>query len=187
MQQQIVNLLAYTHTGSNPVSPIGLVPMNLRCSYQLILSVTRIMMMQRIRPHHCFILGLIATAIATQPGCLQVQPKPKLALLYNRAAQYHGPMRNPVIVIPGILGSKLVDRQSERIVWGAFGGDSVNPKSDRGSRLMALPMALDRSFNELHDSVEPRGALDRVRINLLGLPISGGDRLRRRSLLLLPI
>jgi len=29
--------------------------------------------------------------------------------VYDKAAQYHLPDRNPIIVIPGILGSKLVD------------------------------------------------------------------------------
>jgi len=110
--------------------------------------------------------------LAATASCVQVQPKPELAVLYNRAAQYDGPMRHPVIVIPGILGSKLVDRQSGRTVWGAFGGNSINPESDQGARLLALPMALDQPLNESRDNVEPRGALDRVRISLLGLPFT---------------
>ena len=31
--------------------------------------------------------------------------------------------RNPVIVIPGILGSRLVEESTGKVVWGAFAGD----------------------------------------------------------------
>lgn len=81
-------------------------------------------------------------------------------------------MRNPVIIIPGILGSKLVDGSSGKVVWGAFGGNSINPETDSGARLLALPMTTGQSLNQLRDGVEPHGALDRVKINLLGLPFT---------------
>jgi hypothetical protein len=95
---------------------------------------------------------------------------PDLGGLYDRAAAVDESQRNPVIVIPGILGSKLRDRDSGAIVWGAFAGAYANPTKPDGARLVALPMRESASLVDLRDDVEPRGVLDRVRVSLLGLP-----------------
>ncbi len=66
---------------------------------------------------------------------------PDLGNLYNELAQREDPDRNPIIVIPGLLGSKLVDQDSGKTVWGAFGLGQVDPNTPQGARLFALPMA----------------------------------------------
>ena len=72
--------------------------------------------------------GVIFLAV----GCTTSLRVPNLDELYGEAATYHDPNRNPVIVIPGILGSKLITKQStERVVWGAFSGGYANPKEAR--------------------------------------------------------
>jgi hypothetical protein len=96
---------------------------------------------------------------------------PDLGGLYNRAAEFDDATRNPVIVIPGVLGSKLVDRESGRVVWGAFAGDYANPSDPDGARLLALPMAQGVPLAALRDRVAPEGVLDSVRISLIGLPL----------------
>src|SRR5262249_38441716 len=102
-------------------------------------------------------------------GCTaQIKP-PDLGGLYSRAAKTQ--RRNPVIVIPGILGSKLVDERTHRVVWGAFSGDYANPQTPDGARLVALPMREGATLAELRDDVRPDGVLDRGRLNLLGLPV----------------
>lgn len=98
-------------------------------------------------------------------------PLPDLGGLYNQAAQAGDETRNPVIVVPGILGSRLRDHETGRIVWGAFLGTYADPRTPDGARLIALPMAEGRALRELRDGVEPAGALDRLRVSLLGLPI----------------
>ncbi|MGH8549522.1 MAG: esterase/lipase family protein [Methylococcales bacterium] len=98
-------------------------------------------------------------------------PVPDLGGLYNRAAEFDDATRNPVIVIPGVLGSKLVDRVSGRTVWGAFEGEYADPETDDGARLIALPMAEGKSLAELRDGVIPDGVLESIRIRLLGVPI----------------
>jgi hypothetical protein len=118
--------------------------------------------------------AIIAGAVATGAvaGCaVGVSPAPDLGGLYNRAAQSGDAARNPVIVVPGIGGSKLMDRDTGRVVWGAFAGTYANPSRPDGARLVALPMAEGRPLHELRDAVEATGALDRVRVRLLGLPI----------------
>ncbi|MCH6579409.1 MAG: hypothetical protein IH802_03490, partial [Nitrospinae bacterium] len=93
---------------------------------------------------------------------------PDLGNLYNELAQREDPHRNPIIVIPGLMGSKLVDQDSGKIVWGAFGLGQVNPNTPKGARLVALPMAPGKKLKELQDNVKPAGALDRVALNFLG-------------------
>lgn len=104
-------------------------------------------------------------------GCAKSIPMPDLGDRYNRTAQYHGPDRNPVIVIPGILGSKLTHPSTGTRVWGAFEGGAADPGTAEGARLIALPMAPGKSLKELTDDVEPDGALDAVRLSLFGLPL----------------
>ena len=96
---------------------------------------------------------------------------PDLGDLYNELAQREDPHRNPIIVIPGLMGSKLVDQDSGKIVWGAFGLGQVNPNTPKGARLVALPMAPGKKLKELQDNVKPAGALDRVVFNFLGIPL----------------
>jgi len=96
---------------------------------------------------------------------------PDLGDLYNDLAQREDPNRNPIIVIPGLLGSKLVDQDSKETVWGAFGLGQVNPNSPEGARLFSLPMAQGKKLSELHDRVKPDGALDRIVFNFLGFPL----------------
>ncbi len=115
--------------------------------------------------------GLLMIAL-TLTACRTSVRQPDLGKLYDRAAQYHGPERNPVIVIPGILGSKLVDRESDRVVWGAFAGSYANPTSPDGARLVAHPMREGTPLCGLKDAVEPRGALDRLKLSIFGLPLN---------------
>jgi hypothetical protein len=117
-------------------------------------------------------LALVVLAAALAAGCAGGPvPLPDLGGLYNQAAQAGDDFRNPVIVIPGILGSRLQDRETGRVVWGAFLGTYADPRTPDGARLIALPMAAGRPLGDLRDAVEPAGALDRLRVSLLGLPV----------------
>ncbi len=114
--------------------------------------------------------GLACLALIA--GCtVGPYPFPDFGGLYNRAAQFDDETRNPVIVIPGVLGSALRDQETERVVWGAFRGRYANPRRPEGARLVALPIAEGVPLHELRDGVEPEGVLDRVRVSILGLPV----------------
>ena len=103
-------------------------------------------------------------------GACTAKPEADLSLLYNAAAQHHGIDRNPVIVIPGLLGSRLRDPASGRIVWGAFDGNAADPATPEGARLVALPFT-DRMMTP-GSAVRADGVLDRVRIRVAGIPIA---------------
>ncbi len=128
----------------------------------------------------------IAAGLALLTGCAATIATPDLGGIYNREASFHD-NRNPVIVIPGILGSRLVDEPTGRLVWGAFAGDYADPRQPDGARLVALPMAQGVPLAELRDEVVqgvplaelrdevvPDGALDRVKVDLLILQLDLG-------------
>jgi pimeloyl-ACP methyl ester carboxylesterase len=119
-------------------------------------------------PKHIHILSLFFLLIS---ACGTTQHVPDLGNIYNELAMHEDPHRNPVIVIPGLLGSKLVDRDTGEKVWGAFGLGQVDPNSPTGARQFALPMEKGKTLKELRDHVKPDGALDRVDVNFLGIPL----------------
>ncbi len=89
---------------------------------------------------------------------------PDLGGLYTEAAMglSSSPDRNPVIVIPGILGSRLEGPNGE-VVWGEFGDGGVDPTTPEGWALLALPA--DGS----DDGVRASRVIDRFRVSLFGL------------------
>ena len=107
-------------------------------------------------------------------ACTQSTVNPDFDTIYSRSAMYHGIDRNPIIVIPGVLGSKLTDQPSGKTIWGAFGGNYANPSIDEEVRLIALPMQEGVALKNLRDDVTPDGALDQITVNLAGLPIQIG-------------
>ena len=93
-----------------------------------------------------------------------------LKAIYDKSAQYHAPDRNPIIVIPGILGSRLVDDVSGQTVWGAFRKEYADPKTAEGAQLIALP--LDRQNPTMFGDIQPDGVLENLELKLAGIPIS---------------
>jgi pimeloyl-ACP methyl ester carboxylesterase len=108
-------------------------------------------------------------------GCsktsLVSRSEPDFGQIYNQAAQYQGIERNPVIVIHGILGSKLIDSKTGVNVWGEFGESTLSLHSQESMRLLGLPMSIGSELNELRDPVVPDGALEEAKARVFGLPL----------------
>jgi hypothetical protein len=113
---------------------------------------------------------MMVATISVGACTLRYQPS-NLGGLYSQAARHHGPERHGIIVIPGILGSRLEDSVTGQVAWGAFSGGYAKPNNPAGASLLALPMASGRSLSELQDDVEATEVLDRIRVRLLGLPL----------------
>lgn len=116
-------------------------------------------------------LGLVAMFASILIGCEAPLRVPHLGGIYDALAQRSDALRNPVIVIPGIIGSRLVQTESRRVVWGAFGGEHADLGSDAGAALLALPMQRGAALRDLRDDVASDGVLDRVKLKLFGLPL----------------
>lgn len=96
--------------------------------------------------------------------------RPDLSAIYRRASLVDDRQRNPIIVIPGILGSKLVDEEGRRVVWGEFGGNGIDPASAEGARLLALPIEAGAPLEDLQDDVQVEGPLGALNVRVFGVP-----------------
>ncbi len=92
-----------------------------------------------------------------------------LKKIYDKTAQYHLPDRNPIIVIPGILGSRLVDDDTGQTVWGAFRAEFADPNTAEGAQLISLSLDAENQSEVGH--VRPDGVLENLELNLAGFPI----------------
>lgn len=96
--------------------------------------------------------------------------RPDLGSIYSRTAQAEDLQRNPIIVIPGILGSKLVDESERRVVWGEFGGNGIDPATPEGTQLLGLPVEQGTDLEDLADTVKVAGPLDTLNVRVFGVP-----------------
>ena len=114
--------------------------------------------------------GPLVGCLLLVAGCATTPRVPNLGEIYTKSARHIEVERNPVIVIPGILGSKLRDAETGRLVWGAFAGQYASPRTEEGIRLIAHPMQEGVALRDLTDSVVPDGALDRLKLRFFGVP-----------------
>ncbi len=99
-------------------------------------------------------------------GCaLKREQSADLASIYNASAQNLGENRTPVVVIPGILGSKLSDDVGSK-VWGSFTYGATDVDTPEGARQLSLPMELGTPLSELRDNVIPSDVLDVVEVDV---------------------
>lgn len=111
--------------------------------------------------------GLLLFAWALTACASHDDAPPDLSAIYDRAASHHDLQRNPVVVIPGILGSTLA--AGDETVWGAFAGNYADPETPEGARRFAHPIG-DSPLRELRDEVAPTGVLESFKVNVAGLP-----------------
>lgn len=101
--------------------------------------------------------------------------EPAVRELYSEAAARH--VRNPVVVVHGILGARLEERESGRTVWGAFTPDALDPDCADGARALALPfgeLALDGSYDPEAAAVFATGPLQAIELSLLFAVVNVG-------------
>lgn len=110
---------------------------------------------------------LVAVSVVILSGCKIHDHQANLGAIYDQAAQRDEVDRNPIIVIPGILGSKLVHQASGDSVWGIIGGKRGNNVTGH----LPIPMRKGLPLSAIEDGVVPDGVLDRIVVKL-GAPIS---------------
>ena len=105
-------------------------------------------------------------AVVAGAGCKSASPSADLGAIYDEAAQNIGDERNPVIVIPGVLGSKLESAGSMTPVWGSFTYGAADADTAEGARLVALPMREGVPLRDLKDDVEATDVLDTLTLDI---------------------
>jgi len=118
-----------------------------------------------------FAIVLCCFVMAT--GCQSLKERRQVSLgeVYDDLAKLPDYERNPVIVIPGILGSRLVDKQTGEVVWGEMGPAGVSPLKTRSLTELALPMRSGVPLHQLHDQVGHDGPLDQITFRVAGIPV----------------
>ena len=96
--------------------------------------------------------------------------------LYSQSEQesmeYEGIARNPVIVIHGFLGAKLINKDSEKFVWGDFKEvDMIRGFSESKMHELAHPMEYQKPISELKDNLVASDMLTKYSIRVLGVHI----------------
>ena len=95
---------------------------------------------------------------------------PELGVIYEPSAMLKNSLRNPVVVIPGMMGSKL-ETSDGRTVWGVFSNKSIDPDNEDDVRLLCCPID-GTNLSEFDDSVVATGVLDSLTIEIAGVALS---------------
>ncbi|MEM1109883.1 MAG: hypothetical protein AAGH99_14460 [Planctomycetota bacterium] len=97
---------------------------------------------------------------------------PDMRTLYGKAAQQGAQTRNPVVVIPGILGTRLACPRRDHPVWGGSQRSEFADENDaEQARMIAHPMGLDTPLHELTDDILPDGSIHRFKASRFGLSL----------------
>ena len=100
-------------------------------------------------------------------------PELNSAIEYEHQIRKSGFMQNPIIVIPGIMGSNITNLDNENSLWGDFGESFADPtKADENLRMIALPMQMGKTLDQLQSKSTADGSLRYVKGSVAGLPIS---------------
>ena len=93
--------------------------------------------------------------------------KPIYSVTAHRSFTYEGPMRNPVIVIHGLLGAKLTDEANGDNIWGNFSYNAIS-EGTHFARL-AHPMGLGQPLSKLRNTIRSSGVMDHSAVRVLGI------------------
>lgn len=97
---------------------------------------------------------LLLVAVVFTAGCIKSRKRPNLAKIFAPAREYVG--KTPIIVIPGVLGSQLVDPRNQKVVW---------PSADRCDDDVDLPISTDFAANT--DNLLATRIIDTTKLSLL--------------------
>ncbi|HEY3025319.1 MAG TPA: hypothetical protein VGJ55_04110 [Pyrinomonadaceae bacterium] len=97
-------------------------------------------------------LFLLCTLASSQISCLGPKRTPALDRIFAQARERKG--KRPIIVIPGILGSELVDEKSGEVAW----------PSAVGSLAASLTLPLSPNLAANRDNLYPRRIISSVKL-----------------------
>jgi pimeloyl-ACP methyl ester carboxylesterase len=117
-----------------------------------------------------FLLPLFVLVFFTS-GCASHRSDSSLAAIYNPLAQRPDYERNPVIVIPGVLGSRLVDDETGKTVWGEYDRIRLRRRQADDLAAVAHPMGLGVPLSQLRDGVRSDGTLAYLELKIGGIPV----------------
>ena len=105
------------------------------------------------------------------PGQMMKKSVPELNSIYAPTAHFENMIRNPVIVVPGMMGSRLEVTSKNRTVWGVFDSHSIDPDVAEDIRLLGCPID-GSNLDDFDDGVYATGVLDSLEVNLVALSLN---------------
>lgn len=109
--------------------------------------------------------------VVTTAGGISTIAHPRIADIYGEAAMQDASTRNPLIIIPGIMGSRLEVPADGKYVWGSTRKADYPLMSDpEDMQRAAHPMEIGTPLRDLTDNVVPTGTIEHFRFKLVGLP-----------------
>ena len=86
---------------------------------------------------------------------------------------YEGIARNPVIIVHGFLGAKLIHPKTRKNIWGNFRlSDEITAFPPERSRMLAVPMTHGRPLHKLDSSAVVKGLMEDAKVRVFGMNIS---------------
>ena len=96
--------------------------------------------------------------------------KPIYSEIMKKAMAYEGIARNPVIFIPGFLGSKLINNKTRENIWGDFSAyESFTGYSNTELRDLSYPMVYGKPLNQIKDNAESVSIMREADISVAGI------------------
>ncbi|MEL7239703.1 MAG: hypothetical protein AAGK78_12650, partial [Planctomycetota bacterium] len=94
--------------------------------------------------------------------------------LYGDATDQDASTRNPVVVMPGIMGSRLRHRPTGQVLWGgATKREFADPTDPEQLRAITLPMdPFEAPLRERIDDTASDGSISQLRAKVLGFPLN---------------
>lgn len=93
--------------------------------------------------------------------------------LAERTVKYEGIARNPVIIVHGFLGAKLINPKTKENVWGYFKmSDNKNGLSPEKCRNLAVPMIPGKALKDLKGGAVVDVMMEAANVRIFGMKIS---------------
>ena len=93
-----------------------------------------------------------------------------LGSIYDSTVRLKNTLRNPVIIVPGMMGSTLEQSSENRVVWGVFDSHSIDPNVDSDVRLLACPID-GTDLDDFDDGIKATMVLGTLEVTLVGFSI----------------
>ncbi|MCI7643485.1 MAG: hypothetical protein MST10_03895 [Lentisphaeria bacterium] len=122
-----------------------------------------------------YLIGLLALAMSALTAChnaegsYQSQLETSQTLYSNnirKLMRSESPLRNPVIVVHGLVGSKLLNQDNGRVLWGEF---SPRMFEDDFLTELARPISPDLPLNRLKDNVKAIEMMRTAQVDILNI------------------
>ncbi len=94
-------------------------------------------------------------------------------VIFSEQAQDHLQSHvNPVIVIPGILGSQLVNKDESFSLWGDFRAKTSQVSDEQRLLQIALPIKPEATLDQLKGNSIADGSVRKAKVSIAGLPLN---------------